>query len=455
MWYTGLPAKSIGYATSTDGINWTKYGSDPVIEAGGEDWNDVAAAHPSVLFEGGIYKMWLYTAGNPGDGLAPWISYVTSTNGIDWNWHPANPLFGRDGESWLWGSEVVNVSGEYQMWHSSASAGGVSIRYATSLDEVTWARHGGSVLNGTPGEWDEGTAGNPSVLYAGGTYTMYYGGKRIGLATSDEGITWTKQISNPLLTPGLFANWGEPTIKVFGSAPGSVFDGLTIIRGDGQNAGGIDAGGVGAITIRDCTIRDNRCMNPEFGSGGVYAGGGLTIIDTRLLNNQGAAGSGASAVRGDCMSMVNVLLTGNHGAPPIHSNGGVTLTNVTMALNDNGSIVWNPQASVSITIRNSIFGDERPFDFPEDCIETETCLVTYSDIADGWEGEGNIAEDPNFVDPDIGDFHLQADSPCIDTGTPDGAPARDLDGKRRDAAPDMGAFEWGYKVFLPLMLRSG
>ena len=29
-----------------------------------------------------------------------------------------------------------------------------------------------------------------------------------------------------------------------------------------------------------------------------------------------------------------------------------------------------------------------------------------------------ISEDPLFVDPDNGDFHLQAESPCIDTGKP-------------------------------------
>jgi hypothetical protein len=47
--------------------------------------------------------------------------------------------------------------------------------------------------------------------------------------------------------------------------------------------------------------------------------------------------------------------------------------------------------------------------------------VTYSDIQGGYTGEGNIDADPQWVDPDNGDFHLSPGSPCIDAGT-NGAP---------------------------------
>jgi hypothetical protein len=47
-----------------------------------------------------------------------------------------------------------------------------------------------------------------------------------------------------------------------------------------------------------------------------------------------------------------------------------------------------------------------------------------------------------FVDPDNGDYHLQGGSPCIDAGTPVGAPADDIEGNPRDDGyPDMGAYE--------------
>ena len=83
-----------------------------------------------------------------------------------------------------------------------------------------------------------------------------------------------------------------------------------------------------------------------------------------------------------------------------------------------------------------------------------TLVVSYSDIEDGWTGTGNIDADPWFVDAANGDYHLQSDSPCVDTDTPAGAPAADIEGTPRDAAPDMGAYEWRFRIFLPLTLRN-
>jgi hypothetical protein len=47
--------------------------------------------------------------------------------------------------------------------------------------------------------------------------------------------------------------------------------------------------------------------------------------------------------------------------------------------------------------------------------------LNYSNIDEGdYEGvSGNIREEPLFVDYELGDYHLQEDSPCIDTGDPD------------------------------------
>jgi hypothetical protein len=52
---------------------------------------------------------------------------------------------------------------------------------------------------------------------------------------------------------------------------------------------------------------------------------------------------------------------------------------------------------------------------------------------------GNISADPMFVG--VADLHLMAGSPCINAGTPVGAPKVDFDGKARDDKPDIGAFE--------------
>ncbi|MBN1813505.1 MAG: hypothetical protein JXA14_16830, partial [Anaerolineae bacterium] len=78
-------------------------------------------------------------------------------------------------------------------------------------------------------------------------------------------------------------------------------------------------------------------------------------------------------------------------------------------------------------------------------------------------GAGNIALDPQFVDAVNGDYHLQADSPCVDVGTGTGAPMEDFEEDPRPldgdldgtAVVDMGADEFKPpQVYLPLVLKD-
>ena len=88
----------------------------------------------------------------------------------------------------------------------------------------------------------------------------------------------------------------------------------------------------------------------------------------------------------------------------------------------NSSIVWN---------NGELFGGE---------VEEDAVSIVYSSIEGGYEGEGNIDDDPLFVDPDNGDFHLHEDSPCIDAG--DLMQRFDLDGSRNDIGLYGGFGEW-------------
>ena len=66
---------------------------------------------------------------------------------------------------------------------------------------------------------------------------------------------------------------------------------------------------------------------------------------------------------------------------------------------------------------------------------------------------------PGVVNADVDAFdgHLLGTSPAIDGGTGADAPADDLEGRARDATPDIGAYEhwepvaW---VYLPTVLRG-
>ena len=60
---------------------------------------------------------------------------------------------------------------------------------------------------GAAGSWDDDAVWGPAVLKEGSSYKMWYTGddganpSRIGLATSTDGITWTKAAANPVLSP--------------------------------------------------------------------------------------------------------------------------------------------------------------------------------------------------------------------------------------------------------------
>ncbi len=94
--------------------------------------------------------------------------------------------------------------------------------------------------------------------------------------------------------------------------------------------------------------------------------------------------------------------------------------------------------------------------------QLDNCSIpSYSCIED-WDdtGIGNISADPNFIDPDgpdndpntwqDNDYHLQWNSPCINTGDPNYIPGEedfDIDGEPRVMAGriDIGADEVGPK----------
>jgi hypothetical protein len=65
----------------------------------------------------------------------------------------------------------------------------------------------------------------------------------------------------------------------------------------------------------------------------------------------------------------------------------------------------------------------------------------------------NIWGTPAFVDPGDSDYHLGPESAAIDRGLEIGV-AEDIDGDPRWGTPDLGADEFVWKVFLPLVARD-
>jgi hypothetical protein len=200
MWYSGADAMNdnrIGHATSPDGVVWTKHPSNPVLDHGPfGSWDDEEVIHPTVIYVGGLYRMWY----NGHDGLAQRILHATSPDGITWTRFTAFPMLepgspGSWDESGLGPLCVVVNGAYYHMWYTGWNGSDeFSIGYAWSSDGLTWIKnspYNPVLIAGSPGSWDDAMVAMPSVLREGGEFRMWYGGTdgvlfQTGHATSPD-----------------------------------------------------------------------------------------------------------------------------------------------------------------------------------------------------------------------------------------------------------------------------
>lgn len=109
MWYGGgddVCTFRTGYATSDDGITWTKYEGNPVLDLGASgEWDEHNVIAASVLFENGIYKMWY----SGEDGSNTRIGYATSSATIDIR---TDKLIYHEGDPMTVYADVVNIDSD-------------------------------------------------------------------------------------------------------------------------------------------------------------------------------------------------------------------------------------------------------------------------------------------------------------------------------------------------------
>ncbi len=245
MWFSGGPDYEgpwqTGYATSTDGVDWNIYPGNPVLPGGGGgDWDEMESDGPTVILDGGVYKMWYH--GCNADYSVCSIGYATSTNGIDWSKYAGNPVLtqGNPGdwdEGGLFWPYVVKNGSVYEMWYDSSG----QIGLATSPDGIAWTKHGDPVL--TTG-WDSAGVSGQSILLEGSTYKMWFRSGTgpslgIGYAESTDGINWTMPYSNPVLRPGapnmmIDVNYAHDWVIAYAGSGATVV--ITVADGNGVKA---------------------------------------------------------------------------------------------------------------------------------------------------------------------------------------------------------------------------
>ena len=236
----------------------------------------------------------------------------------------------------------------------------------------------------------------------------------------------------------------------------------------GERGGGISLN-MDGVTIEDCIIERNHAARWPPATFNQGLGGGIEIQREaavnrcRIVNNEAQDGGGGIflPIGGDGI-FSNCTIQGNTAGK---RGGAVFLVNrLTNPTFTNCTIVNNhaPDASgllvneslptfLNCILINSSTDEIREMKPSSYQSNEPITKISYSNVSGGWPGEGNIDEDPHFLDPENGDYRLQSSSPCVDSASTEG-PIDDLDGNPRPRdvggigrdglnAFDMGAYE--------------
>ena len=195
-----------------------KYSGNPILSPGdAADWDFCLAGTISVLRDpqdvNAPFKMW-YVGGEVPDGEGAAIGYATSLDGLTWTKYQANPVM-RPGSWWdtrgFSGISVIQDGPGYKLWYEGKDWDRTfRIGLATSPDGIHWEPHlGNPVLSiGYGNAWDNDDVGNPCVIQEDATYRMWYWGDsigsgidQIGLAVSENGISWQRAGTEPVIAP--------------------------------------------------------------------------------------------------------------------------------------------------------------------------------------------------------------------------------------------------------------
>ncbi len=217
-----------------------------------------------------------------------------------------------------------------------------------------------------------------------------------------------------------------------------------------------------AATIRGCEITRNMA----FDGGGLCTCGpaGPLLLDTLLTGNKASYGGAIFAFCGslqvsNCLLLENfATVTGGalHGRQLDGTVAGCTFSG-NMALESRGGGL-SCMASRLVVIDSILWGNHPDEITP---LTGEQPLVTYSSVAGGYPGQGNLAGDPLFTCAPCGSHCLsqlqageQVQSPCVDAGSrPARLPtAQDSDQSsqssgtitRSDWSADTGRLDLGY-----------
>lgn len=203
LWYTGYnKAQSetlhLGYATSQDGLNWTRYPGNPIFT---ESWVEDMC----VIKHGDVYYMFA-------EGLNDIAHMLTFNDRIHWEEHGSLNIRYTNGEPLSpgpYGTPAVWIEGG--TWFLFYERNDNGIWLAASKDLKVWTNvQDDPVISKGPENYDkEAVALNQIIKYRSRYYCVYHAcGKKpwsdwtTNIAVSNDLIHWKKYPKNPIVRGG-------------------------------------------------------------------------------------------------------------------------------------------------------------------------------------------------------------------------------------------------------------
>lgn len=240
---------------------------------------------------------------------------------------------------------------------------------------------------------DSNTISGNSASWNGGGIAVY---------NSDSSLT----IRGNIITGNSAAGSGGGIYCRIGSYP--TIEGNTICGNWAHTYGG----GIYIEPGSPKIIRNYISQDSARSGGGIYCGYFFQTGDPIFELNEISLNTASDYGGGIFLESTNPLMNKNtivyNGA---NAGGGLYLTDSSPVLVN--CILWGNDSQQITQISGS------------------DAQVTYSDIQGIWPGATNIHVNPLFVNVPLGNYHLQSNSPCIDTGDPNPI-YNDPDGTRAD-----------------------
>ena len=172
---------------------------NPVFAGAGDgNWDVKIRERGWILRDGDQWRLWYtgYDGTRPGQKM---LGYATSTDGLIWKRHPANPIYN---ETWVEDVCIIPNAGTLYMFAEGEQD---RAQLLTSRDGIAWTRAGRldvRLKNGEP--ISDGPYGTPTAWFENGVWSLFYerGDKGIWLARSADLKVFTNVQDDPVMIPG-------------------------------------------------------------------------------------------------------------------------------------------------------------------------------------------------------------------------------------------------------------